>query len=96
MIRAIRSPDVMWYVEYWDEDECSDFPTGTAYVWEYQDGDDRKAELCFVLTADQKRRTGIATKLLKECEERWPGIKLTEPITTGGTRLRASFEKGKR
>jgi len=90
VIRAIRSPDIMWYVEYWDDDDCSDFPVGTAYVWEYQDGDERKAELCFVLTADQERRKGIATKLLNECEERWPGIQFTEPISKAGEALRDS------
>ena len=87
MIRAIRSQDIMWYVEYWSDDECSDFPTSTAYVWEYQDGDERKAELCFVLTADQERRKGIATKLLAECEKRWPGIRLTDPISNEGKAL---------
>lgn len=87
MIRAIRSPDVMWYVEYWDDSECSDFPTGTAYVWEYQDGEKRKAELCFILIADHERRKGIAIKILNECEQRWPGIELTEPISKGGRAL---------
>lgn len=93
MIRAIRSHDIMWYVEYWDDDECSDFPTGTAYVWEYQDGDERKAEMCFILVADQERQKGIATKLEKECKERWPGIHFTEPVTKVGRILRASRER---
>lgn len=91
MIRTIRSPDVMWYVEYWDDDECSDFPAGTAYVWEYQDADERKSELCFVLVADQERRKGVASKLLAECTERWPGIRLTEPISKGGRALAKRF-----
>jgi GNAT superfamily N-acetyltransferase len=94
MIRAIRSPDVMWYVEYWDDDNDSDFPLATAYVWEYQDGNKRKAELSFILTADQERRKGIATQLLSECEKRWPSIRMTEPISEAGRLLRDS-RKGK-
>lgn len=88
MIRAIRSPDIMWYVEYWDDDECSDFPIGTAYVWEYQDGQERKAQLSFMLIADHERRKGIATKLLADCQKRWPGIHRTDPISDSGTAFR--------
>lgn len=91
MIRAIRSPDIMWYVEYWDDENDYDFPLATAYVWEYQDGDNRKAELSFIFTLDHERRRGIATKLLAECEKRWPGIILTEPISGAGKALQASI-----
>lgn len=90
MIRAIRSPDIMWYVEYWDDEEDSDFPLSTAYVWEYEDAGQRKAEMSLVFTVDHKRRQGIATKLLAECEKRWPGIKMTEPISDSGWALRSS------
>ena len=84
MIRAIRSPDIMWYVEYWDEDNDSDFPLATAYVWEYQDGEERKAELSFTFTVDHRRREGIAIALLRDCEKRWPGIQRTKPISDAG------------
>ncbi len=90
MIRAIRSPDIMWYVEYWDDENDSDFPIATAYIWEYQDGIYRKAEMSFVFTIDQERRKGIATKLLAECEERWPGIRMTEPISEAGKALQSA------
>lgn len=90
MIRAFRSPDVMWYVEYWGDDKDSDFPLATAYVWEYQDGDVKRAEMSFVITVDQERRKGIATKLMEECEERWPGIKSTATISDSGDALRNS------
>jgi len=93
MIRVIRSPDIMWYVEYWDDEYCLDFPVGTAYIWEYQDGEEHKAEMCFLLVSDEERRRGIATKLLTECEKRWPGIKMTEPTTRAGKALRASRKR---
>jgi GNAT superfamily N-acetyltransferase len=77
----------MWYVEYWDDDNDSDFPLATAYVWEYQDGKERKAELSFIFTVDHERRQGIGTKLVRECEKRWPDIRLTDPISDGGHAL---------
>ncbi len=92
MIRAIRSPDIMWYVEYWDDENDSDFPLATAYVWEYQDGTERKAEMSFIFTVDHRRREGIAFDLLCECEERWPGIIMTAPISDAGSKLQAYRE----
>lgn len=93
MIRVIRSPDIMWYVEYWDDEVDNDFPVGTAYVWEYQDGTERKAEMSFVLVVDDERRKGIATKLLAECEKRWPDIQMTKPTSKAGEFLRNSRRK---
>jgi GNAT superfamily N-acetyltransferase len=83
----------MWYVEYWDGEECSDFPLATAYVWEYQDHDEKKAEMCFILVADEERRKGIASKLLDECARRWPRIHITKPISKTGRALARSFQE---
>ena len=75
-----------WYVEYFDDDpDQMTFPVGTAYVTAIPDGS--AAQVNFVLVADQWRRTGIASALIKACRDRWPKLAMTPGMDTAGKAL---------
>jgi len=62
-----------WHVEYYNEDENTMFPVGTAYVVILE----TTVQLNFILVADQWRRRGIGRQLVEACRKRWPNIQLT-------------------
>jgi GNAT superfamily N-acetyltransferase len=59
------------------------------------DKDQSLSRVCvkFVFVMDDARRKGIATKLIKACQKRWPGILLTEGVSVAGEALREHFEE---
>jgi GNAT superfamily N-acetyltransferase len=84
-------PGVHWQVEYIEL-----FPVGTAYLISPREG---VAKLSFVLVADAWRRRGIAGKLIAACQERWPNLTYTPPMSKEGDALLRShtdyFQNGR-
>jgi hypothetical protein len=71
-----------WNVEFFCEVQGktrSTFPVGTAYVVASPDGD--LAQLNFILVADHWRQQGVATSIVKACQERWTTTFNPQPAT---------------
>lgn len=89
-----RPPGWWWQVEYHDG---RDFPCGLAWVCVPPPSVPDRREyvvadlIWFVLVADDSRRQGVATRLVRACKERWPDVRLTPPTSTAGRRLCAKF-----
>ena len=77
-----------WQVEYWDDRIAQSCPSGIA--WCFVTPAFRCVE--YVLVRDELRRTGVATRLIKACRQRWPTIKLTGAISPAGEALLASLD----
>ena len=79
---------IHWQVEYWDDEAQQGQPNGIAFVTAGE------AFQCvdYILVCDECRRQGIATKLVKACEERWPNIMLTDAISEMGESFLRSLE----
>lgn len=81
---------MQWYVEYHDHRHDVRFPLGVGYVVV---ADEDYVTLEFILVADQHRRKGVATSIVRACEERWPGIVLSSPISQCGEKLMSALDK---
>jgi GNAT superfamily N-acetyltransferase len=83
--------DLAWVLVPPDSEHGAD--RGAAATAGDGDGDaagGRRPRVAYVLVADDRRRQGIATALVRACRERWPGVELARPVTWDGARL---FEK---
>jgi GNAT superfamily N-acetyltransferase len=78
-----------WQIEYYPDAGDRGFPQGVAWV---KDLGEAGTFITYVLVADDKRRQGIATKLIRACRERWPGLWLTEVCSEAGTALVKKLE----
>jgi GNAT superfamily N-acetyltransferase len=95
-------PNKNWQVEYHSAAEDHGFPLGVAWVT-YDPPPKRRKQnspalrpdgwVKFVLVADDARRRGIATALVEAILERWPGVRLTGPVSEAGGHLYRKFAK---
>lgn len=89
-----RTPGWWWQVEYHDG---RDFPCGLAWVLVVPPDVPGREKytftemIWFVLVADDSRRRGVATRLVRACRERWPDAQLTPAISAAGKRLCDNF-----
>ncbi len=74
-----------WQVEYHEYDGIN-VPVGLAWVCEYPD-EYGGPTLLYLLVADGWRRKGIATILIKECQQRWPNLQILEAVSKEGKAL---------
>ncbi len=76
---------IHWYVEA-HVDDCG-YPAGTAYVSDFSDGALGFPWLDYIQVSPIHQRQGVATALIKACQERWPNIELSEAATEEGAAL---------
>lgn len=88
-----------WMVEFYK----GSFPAPVGIAWVTHDPSmkakgawDSTALLEFVLVADQHRETGIASRLVQACLERWPDLDLGAAISEEGDALLASVRRDSR
>lgn len=84
-------PELRWQVEYHQPKKDYPFPMGLAWVM-VPPHDQIPPFLEFVLVPDQFRRVGIATKLVRAIQARWPSVVLTDGISAAGEGLLRSLE----
>jgi GNAT superfamily N-acetyltransferase len=86
-----------WQVEYHHEDDRG-FPVAVAWVlapppdgsWPAGTHCPRET-LMYIQVADDERRRGFATRLVRACVKRWPNIYLTDAAGGAGEGLLAKF-----
>lgn len=84
------SSHLHWYVEAHDDDGLMSYPLGVAYVSAHPGMLQTlgcSALIDYIQVADHMRRKGVARTLIEACIARWPDIRTTEPISTGGEAL---------
>lgn len=89
-----------WQVEFFNSEEGGiwdrGFPVGLAWVgacppkWK-RAKNTLGPHVNYIIVADDERRQGIATKLIKAIERRWPDIWLSDAISKGGEALIKKF-----
>ena len=82
-----KDPGIHWHVEYFGDPPEHLFPIGTAYVVAINHGGRAAAQLNVIVVADAWRRQGIATKIIRACQERWPGLQTTSVMGAEGEGL---------
>jgi hypothetical protein len=88
-------PPSTWQVEF-HGDHDRGFPSGLAWVSAppgHSDEDFGISAIVFVLVADDCRRKGVASKLIRACLDRWPKIQSSGGISEGGKALCKRFWK---
>lgn len=85
-------PGFHWYVEFHDDEHDMAFPLGIGFVTDPSEHNKAVPPfLDFVLVADQHRRKGVATAIVKACRCRWPKIALSDAISECGAQLLKSL-----
>lgn len=81
-----------WLVEAHDTDYDVAYPLGLAWVT-VPPKEVMPPIVDMILVADQYRRCGVATELVKAIEQRWPDVLLTEAISKSGEGFLKSMEQ---
>ncbi len=81
---------VHWQAELWDVEYESARPDAIAWLTIMPEF----MVLDYVLVPDESRRKGLAKRLVKACQERWPGLMLTDAISPEGQALLGSLARG--
>lgn len=94
-----RTPGIHWQaVMYLDDESELPFPVAMAWLSDYQGAamkDFQFVLLDFILVPDALRRQGYAKQLVHACHDRWPSLRLTDPISKAGEGLLRSLEATK-
>jgi len=86
-----RRAGICWRAELYDADGVLTYPVAIAYLTDFR-GAGLGVIVDFTLVPDHLRRLGYATRLLRECEARWPDLGLTDAISDAGEGLLDSLE----
>lgn len=81
-----------WQADVFDNGEGTMFPVAMAFVVVVSG----KAQLNFILTADQWRRRGYGKQLIRACATRWPNLTATSAMSPGAVDLLKSCGLGRR
>ena len=88
----LRMDGVPWQAELWERGCERSYPLAMAWLSDYRGSlVMNSVVLDFILVPDLERRRGYATRLITECEKRWPSLVLTDPISPEGTALTLSL-----
>jgi GNAT superfamily N-acetyltransferase len=86
----------IWQAELWVEGPrgipcfANRYPAALAWVSET---DMRGPTLEMVLVMDGYRRHGLGKAIVRACQEHWPGLAFTDPISEEGSALMNSLER---
>jgi hypothetical protein len=90
-----REPGVAWRAELHTDDDSPPFPLAAAYLSDFRAAPVPLGMIVdYVWVPDHLRRRGHATRLIRACERRWPGLTLTGPISEAGEGLIAKMTGG--
>jgi hypothetical protein len=91
-----REPGLCWVAELREETGMATVPVAVAYLTDCRCPHPELSlgvSLDFIWVPDHCRRSGYATRLIRACEERWPDLVLTDPISRSGAALLRSLER---
>jgi GNAT superfamily N-acetyltransferase len=86
-----RRPGIGWRAELHEPDSELPFPLAVAWLSDYRTAG-LGVVVDFILVPDHLRRRGYATRLIRECRDRWPDLALTDAISAEGKGLLRSLE----
>src|SRR5262249_43634022 len=84
-----RRPGCWWVAELVDGSGHGTVPLAVAYLTDFRDAPHMVemgmgVVLDFVMVPDHYRRRGFGTRLVEECEARFPGLTLTDSVSEAG------------
>jgi GNAT superfamily N-acetyltransferase len=92
------TPGIHWQVEAHVFGTEFPFPAGLCWVSDSSplrpadwSGPEFPPVLDFILVADHFRRRGVARALVRTCRRRWPGLWLTDAVSTSGAAFLATL-----